>query len=233
MRASIIYTVAASVVLISTFEVRLGQNNFGKKGSSSTNKINSSLKLNESQKATISFANRQLDKIKLNGKKNSPLVIVKPELVLEEFPTVMALVATVQKSNSFESAIIEDTQNDETKALDFDKINALSNMEEAIELPIMSNNFSNNEYKLNQEYAIIEEVDQNETNSLDFNWVNTIAMYDEVIVSYSSKIENSALDFNIIGEDDALTTQPLDFNWIETLQMFDEPILTPQQLLTE
>lgn len=233
MKASIIYTVAVSVVLISTLEIRLDKNNFGKIGSKTAIKINPSLQQNENQKATVDFTAVYLAKANFDGKKESPLFLVKPELVLEETPMVLALVSSTQKSISFESAIIEETEKDETRALDFNRINVLSNAEEAIEIPMTSNKEYSFEYRLNQEYATIGEVDQNETKTLDFNWINTLAMYDEAIVSSYSNMENKSLDFNVIGEDNALSEQPLDFNWIETLQMFDEPIVTPRQMLSE
>ncbi|OAZ05315.1 hypothetical protein [Flavobacterium succinicans] len=232
MKASIIYTVAVSVVLISTLEIRLDKNNFGKIGSRRAIKINPILKQNENQKATVDFTKVQLAKTNFDGKKETPLVLVKPELVLEETPVVLALASSTQKSISFESAIIEEIEKDETSALDFNQINILSNTEEAIEIPFKSNK----EYTFgsrNQEYETIGEVDQNETNALDFNWINTLTMYDEAIVSPFSNLESNTLDFNVIGEDDALSEQPLDFNWIETLQMFDEPIVTPLQMLTK
>lgn len=235
MKASIIYTVAVSVVLISTLEIRLDKNNFGKIGTRREGKINPSLKQNENQKATVDFTKIKLAKTNFEVKKESPIVLVKPELVLEASPVIYTLVPTTQKSISFESAIIEETEKDETRVLDFNRINVLSNMEEAIEIPFTSNKAHTFEYRLNQEYAIIGEVDQNETKTktLDFNWINTLAMYDEAIVTPFSNLESNKLDFNVIGEDNALSEQPLDFNWIETLQMFDEPIVTPQQMLTE
>jgi hypothetical protein len=233
MKASIIYTVAVSVVLISTLEIRLDKNNFGKIGTRREAKINPSLKQNENQKATVDFTKIKLVKTNFEVKKESPIVLVKPELVLEVSPVVYTLVPTAERSWSFESAIIEENDSEETRALDFNRINVLSNMEEAIEIPFTSNKAHTFEYRLNQEYAIIGEVDQNETKTLDFNWINTLAMYDEAIVTPFSNLESNTLDFNVIGEDNALSEQPLDFNWIETLQMFDEPIVTPHQMLTE
>lgn len=233
MKASIIYTVAVSVVLISNLEIRLDKNNFAKIGTKTAIKINPSLKQNESIKNTIDFTKVQLAKTTFEGKNESRIVLVKPALVLEEAPIVLALVSSTQNSISFESAIIEETEKDETKALDFNKINILSNQEEAIEIPMTSNKEYTFEYRLSQKYATIGEVDQNESKILDFNWINTLAMCDEAIVSPSSNIENNILDFNVIGEDNALSEQPLDFKWIDTLQMFDEPIVTPKQMLSE
>jgi hypothetical protein len=233
MKVSIIYTVAVSVVLISTLEIRLDKNSFGKIGTRREAKINTSSEQNENQKATADFTKIQLAKTNFEVKKESPIILVKPELVLEASPVVYTLVPITQKSISFESAIIEETEKDETRALDFNRINVLSNMEEVIEIPFTSNKAHTFEYRLNQEYAIIGEVDQNETKTLYFNWINTLAMYDEAIVTSFSNLESNTLDFNVIGEDNALSEQPLDFNWIETLQMFDEPIVTPQQMLTE
>ncbi|OOV25915.1 hypothetical protein BXU11_14750 [Flavobacterium sp. LM5] len=233
MKASIIYTVAVSVVLISTLEIRLDKNNFGKIGTRRAAKINSSFKQNEYQKATVDFSKVQLAKTNFEVKKESPIVLVKPELVLEETPTVLELISSTQKSISFESAIIEETEKDETRALDFHKFNTLSYEEEAIEIPFTSNKEYTFEYRLNQEYTIIGDVDQNETQTLDFDGINTLAMYDEAIVLPSSTIESNTVDFNVVGEDNALSEVPLDFNWIETLQMFDEPIVTPYHPLTE
>jgi len=233
MKASIIYTVAVSVVLISTLEIRLDKNNFGKIGTRRAAKINPSCKQNENQKATVDFAKVQLAKANFEVKKESPIVLVKPELVLEASPVVYTLVPTTERSWSFESAIIGETEKDETRTLDFDKINTLSYDEEAIAIPFTSNKEYTFEYRLNQEYEIIGDVDQNETKTLDFNWINMLALYDEAIVSPSSTIESNTVDFSVVGEDNALSEVPLDFNWIETLQMFDEPIVTPSHPLTE
>lgn len=233
MKASIIYTVAVSVVLISNLEIRLDKNNFAKIGTKTAIKINPSLKQNESQKNTVDFTKVQLDKTTFEGKNESWIVLVKPALILEETPMILALVSSTQNSISFESAIIEETEKDETNALDFNKINILSNQEEAIEIPMTSNKEHTFEYRLSQKYATIGEVDQNEIKALDFNWINTLGMYDEAIVSPSLNIENNVLDFNVIGEDNALSEQPLNFKWIDTLQMFDEPIVTPKQMLSE
>ena len=233
MKASIIYTVAASVVLISTLETRLEKNNFGKVRSRQTIRINSISKSNENQKAIADFTKVQLAKTSFDSKKKGTLVIAKPELVLEETPTVFTLVPTTEKKWSFESAIIEENENEETLTLDDNGINTFLATEEAIEVPVLSNKEISFEAVVRQENAIIEETEKSEIKALDFNWINTLTMYDEVIVLPSKATVNNTLDFSVVGDDSALSELSLDFNWIETLQMFDEPIVTPPHLLTE
>jgi hypothetical protein len=233
MKASIIYTVAVSVVLISTLEIRLDKNNFGKIGTRRAAKINPSLKQNENQKATVDFTKIKLVKTNFEVKKESPIVLVKPELVLEASPVVYTLVPTTERSWSFESAIIEENDSEETQTLDYNESNTVSNKEEVIEVAVVAKKETSFNDKVRQENAIIEEPEESESKTLDFNWINTLAMYDEAIVSSSSTKESNSVDFSVVGEDSSLSEQPLDFNWIETLQMFDEPIVSPQQNVTE
>lgn len=233
MKASIIYTVAVSVVLISTLEIRLDKNNFGKIGTRREAKINPSLKQNENQKATVDFAKIQLAKTNFEVKKESPIVLVKPELVLEASPVVYTLVPTKERSWSFESAIIEENDNEGTQTLDNNESNSVSPNEEAIELPVVVKKVTAVDDIVRQQNAIIEETQESESRALDFNWINTLVMYDEAIVLPSSTKDNNTVNFSVIGEDSALSEQPLDFKWIDTLQMFDEPILTPQQMISE
>lgn len=233
MKASIIYTVAVSVVLISTLEIRLGKNSFGKIGTRREAKINPSLKQNEIQKATVDFTKIELAKANFEVKKESPIVLVKPEFVLEASPVVYTLVPTTERSWSFESAIIEENDSEETQTLDYNESNTVSNKEEVIEVAVVAKKETSFNDKVRQENAIIEETEESESKTLDFNWINTLAMYDEAIVSPSSTMESNTVDFSVVGEDNALSVVPLDFNWIETLQMFDEPIVTPSHPLTE
>lgn len=233
MKASIIYTVAVSVVLISTLEIRLDKNSFGKKGTRRVAKMNSSYKQNENQKATADYTKVQLAKTNFEVKKESPIVLVKPELVVEASPVVYTLVPTTERSWSFESAIIEEEDSEETQTLDYNESNTVPNNEEAIEVAVVAKKETSFDDKVRQENAIIEETEESESRALDFNWINTLAMYDEAIVSPSSTQENNTIDFSVIGEDSNSAEQPLDFNWIETLQMFDEPIVSPQQNVTE
>nr|WP_315157745.1 hypothetical protein [uncultured Flavobacterium sp.] len=177
MKASIIYTVAVSVVLISNLEIRLDKNNFAKIGTKTAIKINPSLKQNESQKNTVDFTKVQLAKTTFEGKNESRIVLVKPALVLEEAPIVLALVSSTQNSISFESAIIEETEKDETKALDFNWINTLAMYDEAIVSP--SSNIENNILDFN----VIGEDSTLSEQPLDFKWIDTLQMFDEPIVT--------------------------------------------------
>ncbi len=233
MKASIIYTVAVSVVLISTLEISLEKNSLGKIGSKRAIKMNPIFNSNENQNATVDFTKVQVAKTNSDDKKKSALVIAKPELVLEETPSVFTLVSSKEKSWSFESAIIEENDSEETQTLVDIESNSVSPNEEAIELPVVAKKETTVDDIVRQQNAIIEETQESESRALDFNWINTLTMYDEAIVLPSSTKESNTVNFSIIGEDSALSEQPLDFKWIDTLQMFDEPIVTPQQMISE
>ena len=233
MKASIIYTVAVSVVLISTLEIRLENNSLGKIGNKRAIKMNPIFNSNESQNTTVDFTKVQVAKTNSDDKKKSALVIAKPELVLEETPSVFTLVSSTEKSWSFESAIIEENDSEETQTLVDIESNSVSPNEEAIELPVVAKKETAVDDIVRQQNAFIEETEESESRVLDFNWIYTLAMYDEAIVSPSSTKESNSVDFSVVGEDSSLSEQPLDFNWIETLQMFDEPIVSPQQNVTE
>ena len=68
MKASIIYTVAVSVVLISTLEIRLGKNSLGKIGNKRANKMNPIFNSNESQNTTVEQMKMFLTRIGFNSK---------------------------------------------------------------------------------------------------------------------------------------------------------------------
>ena len=137
MKASIIYTVAVSVVLISTLAISLEKNSLGKIGNKRAIKMNPIFNSNESQNATVDFTKVQVAKTNSDDKKKSALVIAKPELVLEEMPSVFTLVSSTEKSWSFESAIIEENDSEETQTLVDIESNSVSPNEEAIELEIL------------------------------------------------------------------------------------------------
>ncbi|MGL2986858.1 hypothetical protein ACSVH5_04610 [Flavobacterium sp. RSSA_27] len=233
MKASIIYTVAVSVVVISTLEIRLDNNNFGKIRSGQALKKNSIVKTNVNQKATIEYSKAQLAQTNSDDKNKGTLALAKPVLVLEETPAVYTLATINEKRWSSDSAIIEENENEETQTLDTNEFNTFLATEEAFELPVFPNKEVSVEAVARQENAIIEEADVNETKALDFNWINTLTMFDEVVAVPARSTTDSILNFSIVGEDSALEEQPLDFKWIETLQMFDEPIMIPQHFLSD
>lgn len=229
MKASIIYTVAVSVVLISTLEIRLEKNSLGKIGSRRAIKMNPIFNSNENQNATVDFTKVQVAKTNSEDKNKSALVIAKPELVLEETPSVFTVVSSTEKNWSFESAIIEENDSEETQTLVDIESNFVSPNEEVIELPVVAKKETAVDDIVRQQNAIIEETEESESRALDFNWINTLTMYDEAIVLPSSTKESNTVNFSLIEEDSALSEQPLDFKWIDTLQMFDEPIVTPSK----
>ena len=64
MKASIIYTVAVSVVLISNLEIRLDKNNFAKIGTKTAIKINMCLHIIFLRSGSVSFINNRFYVIK-------------------------------------------------------------------------------------------------------------------------------------------------------------------------
>jgi len=233
MKASIIYTVAVSVVLISTLEIRLEKNHLSSVGSRQDIKMNSVFKSNENKKGMVDYAKVALTKYNSDDKKKGTLVLAKPELVLEETPVVCNFTPTNYRIWSYESAIIEENEIEQVQNLNDYEESTFSTTDELIEVPFLCKKETSFETIVRLENTIIDETEVNETNSLDFNWIDTLAMFDEVIVVPSKTTVDETIDFSVVGEDTVLLEQPLDYKWIETLQIFDEPIMTPPHILTE
>jgi hypothetical protein len=233
MKTSIIYSVAVSVALISTLEISLEKSNFGKSRNRKEFKEIHLLDKKENQKAIIVLANNNNAKYDLVKNTVNLIVFEKPEMVFEVEPLVNTGIGASGKYSPDASAIIEDMDDDSTKELNINWINALAFMDEAIEIPqtVRKDGFDNQETA--QELLVIEDTEDAQVQVLDYNWINTLSMFDEAITLPSVKSDSSSVNFSVVGEDAEVEAQPLDFNWIETLQMFDEPIVTPVHIDTD
>lgn len=227
MKASIIYTVAVSVVLLSSLDFRLNINSLDSIEDKNEVKTNQIDKRKVSSISMAKFVSKASKTCSFVIKKEKELKIVKPELVLEENPFSISF-STNKVNINFEYDVIEDTDKNVTQALNFNWINTIS-LDEVVELPINNNIVGSSDFDFHQELAIIEERKSNDLKTLDFKWIETLSMFDETIVWPKTENTSDSFDFSVVGEEDAILEQPLDFKWIEMLQMFDEPIITPVQ----
>jgi len=233
MKTSIIYSVAVSVALISTLEISLEKSNFGKSRNRKEFKEIHLLDKKDNQKAIVVLTTKSNAKTDLVKNTINPIVFAKPEMVFEVEPLVNTMMETSVNNSVVANAFIEDMDEDSTKELNFNWINALSFIDEAIEMPLTVKKDGFNEQKNTQAFVVIEDTKDTEVQVLDYSWINTLSMFDEAITLPSVNSDSNSINFSVVGEDAEVETQTLDFNWIETLQMFDEPIFTPVHIDTD